>query len=149
VGDSVLQDPGGIDFRSLPITITPVQNTGINKIPTLSLSPQNKLKLDIEWEEITLMLDAGIIPSTERLRGYLISCVNAGSLEESSKVISFIADILREEESRGYNTEKSLKEILILLESEDNAQRIKAALINIGVSPAEAKRGAFIFYYFP
>ncbi len=144
VGDSVLQDPGGIDFRSLPIAIAPVQNTGINKIPTLSLSPQNKLKLDIEWEEITLMLDAGIIPSTERLRGYLISCVNAGSLEESSKVVSFIADILREEESRGYNTEKSLKEILILLESEDNPQRVKAALINIGVSPAEPKRGAFL-----
>lgn len=143
-GGSGLKDPGGIDFRSLPITIEPVQNTGIRKIPTILLPPQTKLNLEMQWEEIALMFDAGIIPSTERIRGYLISCANAGFLEESGKVISFIADILREEELRGYNTEKSLKEILMLLESEDNAQRMKAALINMGVSATEPKRGAFL-----
>ncbi|MBM3243694.1 MAG: hypothetical protein FJZ12_02510 [Candidatus Omnitrophica bacterium] len=125
--------PGGIDLRSLPIVTQPMP--GITSgIPQQDISV---LQLDPQWQEIMKMLDAGIIPSSERLREYLLKCSDEDFNLEADRVIACIADILREEELRCCKTENALKNILVLLESGNNVQELRSGLTNIKVSQKE------------
>jgi hypothetical protein len=64
------------------------------------------------------MLKAGIRPSTDRLQGYVESCAQKENLNaELDKVLSCIADILRQEEEECCPTEPALRQLLVLLES--------------------------------
>lgn len=117
--------PGGIDFRALPIVsqsmppvLTPLplgaQQVGplAGKIKSASEEP------DKEWQQIERMVGAGIIPSAERIKEYLLALsLRADSGKELEKVIVCISDILRIEEERCSLTEPALKDILVSLES--------------------------------
>jgi len=133
------RSPGGIDFRSLPITIQPAV---VGQQPTVG-SPQmlNKgINLVQEWSQIQNMVNAGIIPSSQRLREYLeASCKSGDASVEIDKMLSCIADILRIEEERCSATDPALREFLDLLESSNSAQELGSKLNKIGVSGKEPR----------
>jgi len=139
---------GGIDMRNLP------QYTKVEKAPSFRDSPlgqarksyggdsafsvPSKAELDKEWAQIENMLNAGIIPSCERLREYLLGCCQGDDLNRQiDKVLACIADILRQEEEKACYTESPLREILVLLESDKPASELKLALNNIKVEEKE------------
>ena len=129
-------DVGGIDFRSPQIVIQPVNAPGLIKpaiIPFARLESSDK-----EWQQIRNMLDAGIIPSGERIKEYLYSCCDNGGLDkEISNVISSLAQILRLEEDNLLVTSPQLKELLRLLESNKSSEDFKLALSGINFLSAE------------
>ena len=84
------------------------------------------------------MIQAGIIPSSQRLREYLQACWQKQDFnQEVDKVLSCLADILRLEEEKILPTEPSLKELLILLESDNTAKDLQLALSRITISAKE------------
>jgi hypothetical protein len=120
---------GGIDFRSLPIVTQAMSNLSL-KVNNLSLSSLRNTNLDTEWSGIERLVNAGIIPSTERIKEYVqASCFNGNLDKDIDKVISCISDILRMEEVRCTPTETELKDILIVLESANSPQDLRTVFL--------------------
>ena len=135
----LMSDIGGIDLRALPIVTQPMPAMpGVNlSAPPLS---QHNINLDTEWQEIQNMLNAGIIPSCQRIKEYLeVSCQSRDCSQRIDNVLSCLADILRLEEDRVASTEPVLKELLVLLESDKQASEMQLALTKITVSPKEPR----------
>ena len=86
--------------------------------------------VDQELREIEKLIEAGITPSTERIKEYVASSCLKGN-PDTQKVVSCIADILRLEEERCYSTEATLKDILVVLESGMTEQEIRAIFTGI------------------
>ena len=64
------------------------------------------------------MLKAEIIPSTERIKDYLLNCyLRRETGQEMNKIIACIADILKIEEQRCLPTDPLLKGLLMLADS--------------------------------
>ncbi len=98
------------------------------------------LNLDAEWEEIENMLNAGIVPSTDRIKEHLQSCCQEKDFnQEIDNVLSCVADILRLEEERVASTDSALKEVLVLLESDKPVDQMHLALAQITIEPKEPK----------
>jgi glycosyltransferase involved in cell wall biosynthesis len=152
--DSRTEKAGGIDFRALPVQTShdsgayglfdPAHRAGPLKTSHDSgayglFDPAHRagpLNLDESWTQIQNMIDAGIIPSSERLKAYLEACCsNENMNQEIDKVLSCIADILRLEEDNCQPTEAALKEMLVLIESDKPPKAMQAALINITALP--------------
>ncbi|MFH1440417.1 MAG: hypothetical protein ABIH18_00010 [Candidatus Omnitrophota bacterium] len=112
-----IKNIGGVDFHALPIV---TQSRSISQF----ISPLDRLlvpieKLDEEWCQIEKMVNAGIIPSGQRIKEYLISsCLNRDSYEEIEKVSGCVVEVLRLEEENLIPIDKDLQELLVLLESE-------------------------------
>jgi len=135
---------GGIDLRALPIVTQPMNMPALKGASPISFrdSPLRgqSLNLDNEWREIQNMLNAGIIPSSERIKEYLQSCCQREDIsQEIDKVLACLVDILRLEEERVSLTEPELKEILVLLESDKPANEMQVALAKITVAPKEPR----------
>jgi hypothetical protein len=138
---------GGIDFRGLPIVTQPMSLSGTVLVPNLRDSPLRGQslsgavpELDQEMLQIQNMINAGIMPSIERIKDYLSSACDNGHFEsDMEKVLSCVADIFRLEEEKCSSTDSALREMLVLLESDKSAQEIKLALAKLQVSPKEPK----------
>jgi len=116
---------GGIDFRSLPIVTESIASLRIKLLISPSGGLQN-LNLSRQWQELRRLLEAGITPSTERVKEYLqAACLNNCLETESSKIVTCIADILRSEEEQCYSSDPALTEILVVLESGVSEQELK------------------------
>jgi len=136
---SSVSDKGGIDFRGLPIVTQPMPVNRLSSSPVMPLSVLN-MDLNEEWSQIQNMLNAGIIPSSQRIKEYLIACCKNGDFnQEIDKVLSCIANILRLEEDNCCATEASFREILSLLESDKSAEELSLALANITPQPQDPK----------
>ena len=98
------------------------------------------MNLDAEWQQIQNMIQAGIIPSGERIKEYLkVSCQKEGFSQEIDKMLACLADILRLEEEEVLPTDSTFKEILTLLESDKSAQEMQFALSKIIVLSKEPR----------
>jgi len=128
---------GGVDFRTLPIP--PAQP--LEAIPG-QLPPNSSFLLGFnlteEWQQIELLIERGIIPSAQRLKEYLLDCLQNGNFkEEIDKILLSIAEILRLEEEYSLSAESALREILVLLESDRPIPELQVALNEITVLPKE------------
>jgi len=109
--------PGGIDFRALPIVTQAIGNLSAN-ISHNSMQEMANMNLRQEWSDIERMVNAGITPSSERIKEYLQASCSKGNVDNDiDKVISCISDILRQEEECCHQTDATLKDILVVLES--------------------------------
>ena len=134
---SKTENPGGIDFRALPIVTQPMTGSGSSPINPDTLKTAN-INLDQEWRQIQDMLNAGITPSIERIKEYIkVSCKSNDCQARLDWVLSGIADMLRLEEERSTITEAALKQVLVLLESNSSAVQIELALTKIQVLPKD------------
>ncbi|MBU1869839.1 MAG: hypothetical protein KJ818_05145 [Candidatus Omnitrophica bacterium] len=130
--------PGGIDFRGMPIMTQPVPSLGTVPLARPDIAMRGTVPMSAELKEIQAMIDAGITPSAERIREYLLSCCSKDSFaQEANNVLSCISDILRLEEEKCCATDSSIKEFLVLLESDKPAEELKLALANIDIAPQE------------
>lgn len=130
---------GGVDLRTLPIITEPVSMPALNgQFPSGTVP---LLNLDEEWSQIQNMLNAGIIPSSQRLKEFLqASCESVDCAERTEDALGVIADILRLEEERVAVTEPALRELLVLLESDKPANELQLALSKITVLPKIPQR---------
>ncbi|MBI4982919.1 MAG: hypothetical protein HZC15_07320, partial [Candidatus Omnitrophica bacterium] len=118
MGDDSSGKLGGIDFRSLPIVTQAASNLGLN---TMSQELRIKLmnfNLSSELNEIERLTNAGITPSTQRIKEYIqASSISTNSPEDNQKLLSCIADILRKQEEECCVTDPTLKDLLVVLEA--------------------------------
>ncbi|TAM35468.1 hypothetical protein EPN54_06130, partial [bacterium] len=136
VGLKAQKDVGGIDMRSLPKYTKVEKIAGSSPLVKHGQSPSATVTVsDKEWQEIERMANSGIAPSCERLREYLLSLKDPDS--QIDKVLACIAGILRQEEEKACGTESSLKEILILLESDKPANELRLALAKVEIASKE------------
>ncbi|MEW6101708.1 MAG: hypothetical protein AB1481_05380 [Candidatus Omnitrophota bacterium] len=121
----------GIDFRSLPIVIQAMSSLKANLRDSPLLRKSIALtgtvpSLEQEWQDIERLVGAGIAPSAERIKEYVASsCLTGKIADDLEKVVSCIADILRQEEERCCETETLLRDILVLLESATNTEELE------------------------
>jgi len=118
---------GGIDFRTLPIVSQAINSLSLNtsRIPLSSLE---KINLDQEFREIQRLIEAGITPSAERIKEYVqASCLTRNP--DMQKIVLCIADILRLEEERCCASDVTLKDILVVLDSTNSTQELKAVFV--------------------
>lgn len=110
-------EKGGIDFRSLPITVEPVNVTG-SSLATPPLNRVNDLLNDPDLKEIENMINAGIMPSAERIREYTQACLRKEDPDrQMQKVLSCIADILKLQEDYCQETEAGFRELIMAIET--------------------------------
>lgn len=124
-------EPGGIDFRTLPIVVQSVGNLSANirKTP-VNMDKLRSISLDSRWKEIEDLVNQGIVPEAEKIKEFVqASCCNESIDKSIDKVITAISDILRLEEEQYVQTEPTLKDILIVLESATSVQELRAIFI--------------------
>ncbi len=125
---------GGIDLSALPIITQPMNTPRINVL----LSSLDNIETNPEWNEIQNMVNAGIIPSGQRIKDYLQSCCQRKELNgEIGRVLNCIADIMRIEEERVLATDQDIKSLLVLVESGKSENELVSALSRINFSPKE------------
>jgi predicted unusual protein kinase regulating ubiquinone biosynthesis (AarF/ABC1/UbiB family) len=130
---------GGIDFRALPI-INQQINMGMLKLSPTDLNRLGNINLDSEWGEIQNMVNAGIIPSNERVKEYVLaSCLRQNLGNQMNKVLGCIADIMRMEEDRVVDADVELKDMLVLIEAGKPETELQCGLSQIKISPQEPK----------
>jgi hypothetical protein len=128
---------GGIDFRALPIMNQPMQNIP-QALSRSALKPEmafSSINTGKEWQEIENMLNAGIMPSMQRIKDYI--GFSNGQAKEIDRILICIADIFRMEEDKVLESEPVLKDMLVLVESKSNAEELLLGLNNIKVYSRE------------
>jgi hypothetical protein len=133
---------GGIDLTHLPIVTQPAASLGtvpldINaplarRQSPLGTVPLPEDALNKEWQQIQRMLQGGIIPSSQRIKEYVLaSCCGQDCQEQIGLALSLIADILRLEEESCAATDARLRQVLVLLESGQPAGDLQLALSKV------------------
>jgi len=109
--------PGGIDFRYLPIIIQPAINNLTNGLNPEQFKRLSKMDIEKELIQINNMVNAGILPSAERIKDVVLASYQRKALNKNNnKLLSCVASILRLEEENLALTDETTKEILILVE---------------------------------
>lgn len=130
-------DKGGIDFRALPLA---TQSTVAGETPFVraQMPLVGRIANDKDWQAIENMLDGGIVPSSERIKDYLLKRCDKGNINEAvGRVLSCIAGILRLEEENDSSLDPRLREFLVLLESDKPLKEFKTAVNNIHFAAKE------------
>lgn len=115
--DSAL-NPGGIDFRVIPMITQPMGNlSGLNfSLP--KLSNLESIDLDEELSQIKDMLKAGITPSGERLKEYVAACYQKGVLKQHmDEIVASLVDTCKLEEEKMDQATNEVKELMLILDS--------------------------------
>jgi hypothetical protein len=84
------------------------------------------------------MIEAGIIPSGQRIKEYILeSCDREDFTQLTEGITICIADILRIEEDRSLSTDAATRQMLVLLESGKQAAQLRKELARIKISEKE------------
>jgi len=112
------ETPGGIDFRAMNLIIQPMGSlSGLNfRLPN---SPElARMDLDREEAELNKMVEAGIVPSGERLKEYLSACHYRNETDERMEsLISCLIQACRLEEEQVVESTPEFKEALVIADS--------------------------------
>jgi hypothetical protein len=121
------QEKGGIDFRQLPIVTQAIGSLSVN-MSRSSLNSISSVNLNKEWQEIERMVFAGIKPSSQRIKEYIqVSCIKGDINVE--RVLNCVSEVLRQEEEICCQTDKTLQDILVVLDSARSEQELKEVFI--------------------
>ena len=111
------EEKGGIDLTALPVAIqSPLNQPLTANMPIAGSALNFNLNLDKELQDIQDMLNAGIMPSSERIKEYALASSSLKSEDysrEIDKILGCIADIFRLEEEKAKPTPQTLKDALI------------------------------------
>jgi hypothetical protein len=123
--DPPIPPTGGIDFRSLPILSIAIHNLSFNG-NNAALNNLKDVNLPQEWPEIENLVNAGIMPSGERIKEYIQgACIQNEAYDSMDKVILCIADIFRSDEENYVLTDSALRDILIVFTSGISTSELK------------------------
>jgi len=112
---------GGIDFRTLPITIQPMGSfSGLNfKLPQLSQAELREINVDLEMRQIKNMVQAGIIPSGQRIKELIAVCIQKREMNSYvDNLLLCLADIFKLEEENASESSFDLREALVIVDSQ-------------------------------
>ncbi|TRZ96519.1 ATP-binding protein [bacterium] len=119
---------GGIDFRFLPIVTQALDNLKLT-MKTIPLASLERVDIDNELVELEQLVNAGNIPSTERLKTYLAaSCLKGELKQDTDKLVSCISAILRQEEENCAQTDPIVRDILVVITTGRSSQELEKAL---------------------
>nr|MBP7217290.1 hypothetical protein [Candidatus Omnitrophota bacterium] len=110
--------PGGIDFRSIPLTIQPLGSFStlhfnLPKVSTLNIN------LDKELADIERMVKAGIVPSGERLKEYIALCYQAKAAKSQlDALVPTLMSICKLQEVTLTAADAGLQEVLVLVDAQ-------------------------------
>ena len=111
-----VKEPGGIDFRALPMTIKPMGSfEGLNlRLPQLSSSALLSFNLGQEIEELNKMISGGIIPSGARVQELVAAAWQKGAMEEcQTEILTILAEICKLQEGECCEASNELKVALV------------------------------------
>ncbi|MFA5114756.1 MAG: hypothetical protein WC469_01660 [Candidatus Omnitrophota bacterium] len=120
-GGAVL--PGGIDLRTLPITILKDDGNGVSgEVPLSPLRQDYDNDFKVLWSQVQEVIKKGDLPQTSKVKEcYELARMSRFRGELLAKVRSGVAEILRIEERMVIVTKPELREILVLLEASPDA----------------------------
>ncbi|MFA4842372.1 MAG: hypothetical protein WC658_00855 [Candidatus Omnitrophota bacterium] len=128
---------GGINLTAMPIVTQPLSG---HRVPGTGYSAPNpeprtpNPDFSLQQQELQRLLNAGIIPSSERMKQYLISCCQQLNYQqELDKALVYVAHIFRLEEERDLPSGADLKGLLFLIESGKPTQELALAASKIEV----------------
>jgi hypothetical protein len=106
---------GGIDFRALPAIS---QRAGALNLSAAEVARLSAIDADAELARLQKMLNAGVAPSNDRVREYVLACcLKQPQGQGMAKVLGCIASVLRLEEERVVDTDPSLRNLLAVVGS--------------------------------
>jgi len=108
--------PGGIDFRSLPMTIKPMGSfEGLNmRLPQLSSSALLSFNISQEIEQLNQMVSSGILPSGERVQELVSACLQKGQLQAyQEEILTILAETCKLQEGECCESSDELKIALV------------------------------------
>ncbi|MBI4706829.1 MAG: hypothetical protein HY761_02765 [Candidatus Omnitrophica bacterium] len=120
---------GGIDFRNLPIVTQAITNLKLSSSSAMSMVKLQDINLNQELGDIQKTVEAGIVPSTDRIKEYVARSCLKGNLD-AQKVVSCIANMLRLEEEHCVSTDPMLRDILVVLESNRSLESLRAIFVD-------------------
>jgi len=109
---------GGIDFRTLPLSIQPLGNfKGLTfSLPSAEMLTQ--ININKELIEISQMVDNGIAPSSERIKELIGACYHKQELaSHQEELVSCLMRICKLEEDMAIPTDKNIKEAIVIADS--------------------------------
>ena len=112
---------GGIDFRTLPMTIQPMGSfSGLNfKLTPLSKADLDRLDIDSEMRQIQNMVQAGITPSGERIKELVAACMQKKEMSlQADNLLLCLVDIFKLEEENASESSPELREALVIVDSQ-------------------------------
>ncbi len=112
--------PGGIDFRTLPMTIQPMGSfNGLDfRLPQLSQAELRQINVASEIKQIKNMVQAGIAPSGERIKELIAACVQKKEMDSQvDNLLLCLADIFKLEEENASESSPELREALVIVDS--------------------------------
>lgn len=112
---------GGIDFRMLPMTIQPMGSfSKLNfKLPQLSKAELERINVASEIQQINNMIQAGIMPSGDRVKELVAACCQKGEINSRAEdLLLCVQDILKLEEENASVSSAALKEALVIVDSQ-------------------------------
>ncbi|MFH1458309.1 MAG: hypothetical protein ABIG31_03990 [Candidatus Omnitrophota bacterium] len=107
---------GGIDFRTLPMTIKPMGSfEGLNmRLPQLSPSALMSFNISQEIEQLNQMVSRGIIPSGARVQELVSACLQKGQLQEhQGEILTILAETCKLQEGECCESSEELKIALV------------------------------------
>jgi len=107
---------GGIDFRSLHMTIKPMGSfEGLNlKLPQLSSSALVSFNLDEEIGQLNQMISGGIIPSGGRVQELVSAAIQKGELAQyQTEILTILAETCKLQEGECCEASDELKVALV------------------------------------
>ncbi len=111
---------GGIDLRTLPVTIQPMGSfKGLNfSLPNLSQEQLRGINIASEIEQIKNMVKAGNIPSGDRIKELIAACVQKGQINSQiDNLLLCLVDTLKLEEENASESSAELREALVIIDS--------------------------------
>jgi glyceraldehyde 3-phosphate dehydrogenase len=109
---------GGIDFRAIPMITQPRGNFLGLSLSLPRLSNVENMNLSEEINEMQKMVQAGIVPSGERLKEYVAACYQKGELRQHlNGIVTFVANLCKLEEEEVVATDNGIKEVMLILDS--------------------------------
>jgi WD40 repeat protein len=109
---------GGIDFRTIPMLIQPMGGFSNLKFILPKLANLEAINLNQELASIQQLIQAGIIPSGERLKAYVSACYQKQAMKSQlDALIPSLVEICKLEEQRCEKAEPALLETLVLVDA--------------------------------
>jgi hypothetical protein len=109
---------GGIDFRYISL-MTQFQASNFKadfQMP--KLADLNRIDLELEKGELNRMISQGIIPSSERVTGYIAACyLKNGAEDGMTEAVVCLSKLFRLEEDMTVESDQRLKSFLYFIES--------------------------------
>lgn len=115
------EEVGGIDFRALPMTIRPMGIfSGLSfHLPQLSRAELERININSEMQQIGKMVQAGILPSGERIKELIVACVQKGEINaRADNLLLCFIDICKLQEEGACESSPEFREALVIVDSQ-------------------------------